>query len=93
MREPDAPADTAERLAQELRLMADWLGLEEVAIARRGDLAPTLADCVMRALGASAGGKTYEGSRTSSASATAAAAIGLAAFRGRDPRWPRVKDV
>ncbi|MET4682093.1 winged helix-turn-helix domain-containing protein [Brevundimonas faecalis] len=29
--EPEAPAETRERLAGELRLMADWLGLETVA--------------------------------------------------------------
>jgi hypothetical protein len=31
--EPDAPADTSERLAVELRWMADWLGLAEVVAA------------------------------------------------------------
>ena len=40
--EPDAPPETAERLAAELRLMADWLGLEKVALANRGDLARRL---------------------------------------------------
>lgn len=40
--EPAAPADTAERLADELRLMADWLGLEQVSVPGRGDLAATL---------------------------------------------------
>jgi hypothetical protein len=28
--EPNAPEDAPERLADELRLMADWLGLEHV---------------------------------------------------------------
>jgi uncharacterized protein YcaQ len=40
--EPGAPAHTAEALALELRRMADWLGLAEVAPAERGDLAPAL---------------------------------------------------
>jgi uncharacterized protein YcaQ len=42
-REPGAPADTAEALAAELRLMAAWLGLERVEVRPRGDLAPALA--------------------------------------------------
>ncbi|MDB5459198.1 MAG: cytoplasmic protein [Caulobacteraceae bacterium] len=41
--EPDAPADVAEHLAAELRLMAGWLGLEAVAVEPRGDLAGRLA--------------------------------------------------
>jgi uncharacterized protein YcaQ len=40
----------AAALAEELRLMADWLGLEDVAVAGAGDLAPDLA----RATGGSA---------------------------------------
>jgi uncharacterized protein len=35
-------AAVAEPLAAELRTMAGWLGLEQVAIAPKGDLAPTL---------------------------------------------------
>ena len=42
-REPEAPPETAEALAAELRLMAGWLGLERVQAAPRGDLAPALA--------------------------------------------------
>jgi hypothetical protein len=40
--ETAAPADTATALADELRLMAGWLGLERVEIRDRGDLAPAL---------------------------------------------------
>lgn len=42
-REPDATAETPERLAAELRRMAGWLGLEQVEVAGKGDLAETLA--------------------------------------------------
>lgn len=41
-REPDATAETPERLATELRRMAGWLGLEGVEIAGKGDLAGAL---------------------------------------------------
>jgi hypothetical protein len=41
-REPDAPPETAEHLAEELRSMAHWLGLDDVAVADRGDLAREL---------------------------------------------------
>lgn len=42
-REPDATPETAARLAEELRLMAGWLGLSEVAVTGKGDLAEELA--------------------------------------------------
>ncbi|WP_125609774.1 winged helix-turn-helix domain-containing protein [Specibacter cremeus] len=40
--EPDAPARTAGELAAELRLLASWLGLGDVVVHPRGDLAPAL---------------------------------------------------
>jgi uncharacterized protein len=39
-------ARVAEALAGELRAMASWLGLDDVAVARRGDLARALAGAV-----------------------------------------------
>ena len=41
-REPDSPNGVAEALAGELRAMAGWLGLADVAVERRGDLAAAL---------------------------------------------------
>ncbi len=41
-REPTADAETAARLAAELRRMAGWLGLESVRVEPRGDLAAAL---------------------------------------------------
>jgi uncharacterized protein YcaQ len=40
--EPGAPETTAEELAVELRTLADWLDLSEVAVASRGDLSAAL---------------------------------------------------
>ena len=42
--EPGAPAGTAGQLSDELRLMAGWLGLDDVVVADRGDLAGRLRD-------------------------------------------------
>jgi uncharacterized protein len=53
--EPGAPAATAEELAAELRRLAAWLGLEEVLVARQGDLAPALAAAVGTRSGVPAG--------------------------------------
>ncbi|MBT2596789.1 winged helix-turn-helix domain-containing protein [Arthrobacter sp. ISL-72] len=44
--EPGAPADTAVELAAELRLMAQWLELDEVLVSPAGDLAAALAEAV-----------------------------------------------
>jgi len=40
--EPEAPPETAGALAEELRSMAGWLGLDRVAVEKRGDLAAAL---------------------------------------------------
>lgn len=44
--EPGAPGDTAEAMAAELRVMATWLGLETIEVARAGDLARALKGAV-----------------------------------------------
>jgi uncharacterized protein YcaQ len=41
--EPGAPPETAEQLAAELRDLAGWLGLDDIEVSDRGDLAPFLA--------------------------------------------------
>lgn len=40
--EPGAPEETADRLAGELRRLAEWLGLETVEVVMKGDLAAAL---------------------------------------------------
>ncbi len=40
--EPDAPPETAAELSAELRDLAGWLGLDDITIEARGDLAPAL---------------------------------------------------
>lgn len=44
--EEHAPPETASELAAELRLMADWLGLDDVWVEDRGDLASALRAAV-----------------------------------------------
>jgi uncharacterized protein YcaQ len=41
--EPGAPDETAEQLRAELDRLAGWLGLDEIVVEPRGDLAPALA--------------------------------------------------
>ena len=44
--EPAADSETAEALARELRVMAGWLGLSDVTVADKGDLAGNLASAL-----------------------------------------------
>jgi hypothetical protein len=46
--ERSATTDTAERLACELRRMAQWLGLDDIRVIARGELAPALAGVVAK---------------------------------------------
>ncbi len=41
--EPEAPPETAYELAEELRALAGWLGLEDIRAEPKGDLAPALS--------------------------------------------------
>lgn len=45
-KEDQAPPETADELAAELREMANWMGLDDVAVNSRGDLAPALASAI-----------------------------------------------
>lgn len=47
--EPGAPIETAEALAAELVSLAGWLGLDDVAVHSKGDLAPLLASLLRTA--------------------------------------------
>ena len=50
--EPGHPSHTPEALAAELRRLAGWLGLDEVEVRPRGDLAAALSSALSSALGA-----------------------------------------
>jgi uncharacterized protein YcaQ len=45
-REPDAPPETAQRLAAELHSLAGWLGLDDVMVRPSGDLAFDLGQAI-----------------------------------------------
>ncbi|SDC23816.1 winged helix-turn-helix domain-containing protein [Nocardioides lianchengensis] len=47
--EPGSPPESAEELASELGVLAGWLGLAEVRVEPRGDLAPALVSAVVAA--------------------------------------------
>ena len=47
--EAGAPPETPDQLAAELRRLAGWLGLDDVVVGHRGDLAPALAAAVAAA--------------------------------------------
>ena len=49
--QPEAPEETPAELAEELRSLAGWLGLDSVQVEARGDLAPSLAVAVKELTG------------------------------------------
>jgi len=49
--EPTVPPETAEELAVELRRLAGWLGLDEISIEPRGDLASRLVSAAVSVAG------------------------------------------
>lgn len=49
--EPGAPGETAEELAAELRDLARWLGLDDITVVERGDLAAALTVALTSSLG------------------------------------------
>ena len=49
-REPDADAETPRILAEQLRSMAGWLGLERVEVGGKGDLAAALAEALQASM-------------------------------------------
>ncbi len=64
--EPGVPeGPVAEALAGELGLMAGWLGLEQVVVEGRGELAPALKAAVRRSRGAQAPAAVPAAARTS----------------------------
>ena len=52
--EPHAPPETADRLSEELALVARWLGLERVAVIPAGDFGPALAHAAGNRVGSTA---------------------------------------
>ena len=63
------PGAMAPELADELRLLAGWLELERVSVARKGDLAAKLAKAVAASAGAVSINSGPETERASSPSA------------------------
>jgi uncharacterized protein YcaQ len=53
--EPEATAEAVQALADELELLAGWLGLDGVVVVANGDLAPALARGVQEAASAASG--------------------------------------
>jgi len=68
-REPHAPGHTAEALAEELALMAGWLGLERIEVVPAGDLGKDLGQAVRRSAVETAPGTTARSARAGTGSA------------------------